>query len=113
MSGTEEKKEEETRGRKAIELDKEQIAKLSSIHCSVDEIALIMNCSRDTIYRNYMDIVEQGRAKGKMGLRRKQWETAAKGNATMLIWLGKQWVNQSDDPQNPEDAKPLPWDDNF
>ena len=48
-----------------------------------------------------------------MGLRRKQWETAAKGNATMLIWLGKQWVNQSDDPQNPEDAKPLPWDDNF
>tara|TARA_R100001463_G_scaffold3271_6_gene13485 strand:- start:3911 stop:4252 length:342 start_codon:yes stop_codon:yes gene_type:complete len=113
MSGTEEKKEEETRGRKAIELDREQIAKLASIHCSVDEIALIMNVSRDTIYRNYMDIVEQGRAKGKMGLRRKQWETAAKGNATMLVWLGKNWLGQTDEPQNPEDAKPLPWDDNF
>lgn len=110
MSG----KKEETRGRKPIELDEEMIGRLASIHCSVDEIALIMGCGRDTIYRNYMEIVEQGRAKGKMGLRRRQWEVAQDGNPTMLVWLGKNWLNQTDQ-QNPDDEnnKPLPWDDSF
>lgn len=110
MSGEEKNKG----GRPKIELDAEMIGRLASIHCSVDEIALIMNCGRDTIYRNYMDVVEEGRAKGKMGLRRRQWEVAQEGNPTLLIWLGKQWLNQSD-AQKPDDEnnKPLPWDDSF
>jgi hypothetical protein len=109
MSGIE---EEQGPGRPKLELDEEQIGRLASIHCSVDEIALIMGCGRDTIYRNYMDVVEQGRARGRMGLRRRQWEVANEGNPTLLIWLGKQWLDQSDVKQtDDEDNKPLPWDD--
>jgi DNA-binding CsgD family transcriptional regulator len=111
MSGNEDSKEA---GRPKLELDEEQIGRLASIHCSVDEIALIMGCGRDTIYRNYMHIVEEGRAKGKMGLRRRQWEVANEGNPTMLVWLGKNWLDQTDAKQvNDEDNKPLPWDDEF
>ena len=111
MSGNE---EENKVGRPKLELDRELIGRLASIHCSVDEIALILNCGRDTIYRHYMDVVEEGRAKGKMGLRRRQWEVANEGNPTMLVWLGKNWLNQTDQQKSDdEDNKPLPWDDSF
>lgn len=107
-------KEDPKMGRPFLKLDEEMIGRLASIHCSVDEIASIMECGRDTIYRNYMHIVEAGRAKGRMGLRRRQWEVANEGNPTLLIWLGKNWLNQTDQVQSDEnDNKPLPWDDNF
>jgi hypothetical protein len=31
-----------------------------------------------------------------MSLRRKQYSTAMEGNATMLVWLGKNWLSQTD-----------------
>ena len=109
-----EQKEEPKMGRPFLELDEEMIGRLASIHCSVDEIASILECGRDTIYRNYMHVVEAGRAKGRMGLRRRQWEVANEGNPTLLIWLGKNWLNQTDQVQGEEDdTKPLPWDDSF
>lgn len=109
MSGDEKKM-----GRPKKELDRDMLGRLASIQCSVDEMALIMGCGRDTIYRHYMDVVEEGRAKGKMGLRRRQWEVAQEGNPTMLVWLGKNWLNQTDaQTVDEEDNKPLPWDDNF
>jgi hypothetical protein len=33
---------------------------------------------------------------GRMSLRRLQWKKAQEGNTTMLIWLGKQYLGQSD-----------------
>jgi hypothetical protein len=46
-----------------------------------------------------------------MRLRRKQIEVAMKGNAVMLIWLGKQILSQSDTPITEEDKNVLPWSD--
>ena len=43
-----------------------------------------------TEYREHM----HGGAKLK--LQQKQFEIAMKGNASLLIWLGKQWLGQSD-----------------
>jgi len=42
---------------------------------------------------------ERGAANGRATLRRKQYELALKGNATMQIWLGKQNLGQTDTPQ--------------
>ena len=42
-------------------------------------------------------------AGGKRSLRRYQFDLA-KTNATMAIWLGKQWLNQTDNPQAEETA---------
>jgi hypothetical protein len=33
---------------------------------------------------------------GKISLRRKQYSIAQEGNVTMLIWLGKNWLGQTD-----------------
>lgn len=114
---TEENKEYEhdiPLGPKLTELDEDQIARLASIQCSVDEIASVMGVGRDVIYKRYMHAVNNGREKGKVSLRRRQWEVAQEGDTRMLIHLGKYWLDQRDDKAvDPDDNKPLPWDDNF
>ena len=83
-------------GRPRINLEPEQVRKLAAIHCTVDEIADVMAVSRDTIYRNYKDQLDMGRAEGKMSLRADQLKAAKNGSGAMLIWLGKQILGQKD-----------------
>lgn len=83
-------------GRRPIELDRDQILRMAACMCTVEEIAYVMGCSKDTIERNYMDALEEGRAKGRASLRRKQYEVAMTGDKAMLIWLGKQLLGQSE-----------------
>ncbi len=95
-------------GRPLIEIDWQQFDKLCSIQCSQREIASWFDCSVDTIDRavkrvhgmNFAEYFEQKRGKGKIALRRKQYETALGGNTTLLIWLGKQYLGQSDKQEN-------------
>ena len=77
-------------------LDLVMIEKLATIHCTMNEIASAMDCSVDTLERRCADIIKKGKDKGKASLRRLQWEGAQKGNPTMLIWLGKQLLGQTD-----------------
>lgn len=76
-------------GRPFLELDEELIEDLASINCSMDEIATIVGCSKRTLQNNYCAVIEKGRARGNMSLKRKMFDLAIKGNATMLIWLSK------------------------
>lgn len=79
-------------------IDAALVEKLASIHCTTPEIAAMCDCSEDTIERRFAGILNKGRAKGRVSLRRLQWETAQKGNVGMQIWLGKQLLNQVDQP---------------
>lgn len=78
------------------DIDPEQVRKLAAIGCTHEEIASVVGCSQDTIARRFLEDVEYGRSQGKSSLRRKQWEMAMNGNVTMLVWLGKQYLGQSD-----------------
>lgn len=98
-------------GRPKIKLDTNLIEDLAGIFCTNREIASIMNCSTDTLVRNYADHIKKGRDRGKSSLRRKQWEKAMDGNTTMLIWLGKNYLNQADQPIDTDNKQPLPWTD--
>jgi hypothetical protein len=74
---------------------------LARVMCTDEEICSILGCSRDILYNPenedlYRQAIEKGKANGKQSLRRKQYEIAMKGNSSMLIWLGKQWLNQTD-----------------
>lgn len=40
--------------------------------------------------------LERGRESGKASLRRLQWKAANAGNTTMLVWMGKQYLSQTD-----------------
>lgn len=83
-------------GRPKLQIDAEQVEKLASIHCTMNEIAAIMGCSVDTLENRFSDVIEKGRDKGKASLRRLQWQTAQSGSAAMQIWLGKQLLGQRD-----------------
>ena len=38
-------------------------------------------------------------------------EKALAGDVRMLIWMGKQYLDQKDSPQDEENTVPLPWDE--
>jgi hypothetical protein len=105
--------EKKKNGRPKKKIDKELVEKLATIHCSVKEIADIVGCHPDTIRNRFSDIIARGKATGKMSVRRKMLETAMTGNATLLIWLSKQWLGMSDSPMNEETNKILPWTDDL
>lgn len=84
------------RGRPRKPVDEKLISDLARIHCTVDEIASIAGVSRDTLDRNYAELIENGKRDGKASLRRVQYKAAVDGNPTMMIWLGKNLLQQSD-----------------
>lgn len=83
-------------GRPRIEIDSEQVRKLAQMHCTTREIAAFFDVSVDTIDRNYAEQINKGRQQGKIRLRDQQLKCAEKGNVAMLIFLGKQYLGQSD-----------------
>lgn len=96
------------RGPKKKIVDSKQIEKLAKIGCSQEEIGYILNISPDTIMRNYADAYKRGYAELKQSLRRKQVQMALKGDKTMLVWLGKQYLGQKERNEiSTEDDKPL------
>lgn len=90
--------------RRRIELDLSELEKLAAMHCTQAEVAGFFGVATKTIQRRlkerrYREAWERGTARGRVSLRRAQFRAAEKGNATMLIWLGKNWLGQSDEPQ--------------
>lgn len=91
-------------GRPTKEIDQSMFEKLCQIFCTEEEIASIFECSIDTINRwckrtygeTFAEIYKKKSAKGKMSLRRWQFESAQKGNVPMQIFLGKNYLGQTD-----------------
>lgn len=90
-------------GRPKKEIDKDTFEKLCGLQCTKDEIASFFNCSEDTIERfckkeygeTFAVVFGKKREVGKISLRRTQWKLAEK-SPTMAIFLGKQYLDQSD-----------------
>lgn len=83
-------------GRPPKEVNPDDVYRLASLYCTVQEIADWCGVSKDTIERRFMDELERGRSMGRVSLRRKQFEMAQSGHVGMLIWLGKQTLGQYD-----------------
>ena len=96
------------------EISAEQFEKLCGLQCTLSEIAGFFDCSEDTIERwcrreyeiSFADAFKKYSASGKMSLRRYQFDLAKK-NATMAIFLGKQYLGQRDTPSDGEMSEPL------
>lgn len=90
--------------RPRIKIDQVSFEKLCSLQCTLAEIAVFFGCSEDTIERwckriyhsGFADVFAQKRNLGKIALRRSQFRLAEK-NATMAIFLGKQYLGQRED----------------
>ena len=82
--------------RPRLQIDPEQIKNLARIGCSGDEIAAVVGCSRDLIYKRFSTSIKEGHEFMKASLRRMQYKAAEGGNVTAQIWLGKQILGQKD-----------------
>ena len=99
-------------GRPTIEIDWPKVDAMCQIQCTGEEIASVLGISYDTLERACKREKEKGCAEyiaekkqgGKASLRRRQWQAAQEGNPTMLIWLGKQYLDQSDRPEGAADV---------
>lgn len=97
-------------GRPRKEIDQKIFENLCGYQCTLEEIAGIFECSPDTIERwckreykeTFAEIYKKHSMKGKMSLRRYQFKLAEK-SAAMAIWLGKQYLGQTDPDKNKED----------
>ena len=92
------------RGRKRAAIDRTEFEKLCELQCTLIEIAAFFGHDTDTIEKwcereygkKFSEVFAEKRCGGKISLRRKQFETALEGSVPMLIFLGKNWLAQSD-----------------
>lgn len=91
-------------GRPPKAIDWKIVDNMCAIQCTCEEIADVIGMSTDTLVRNckkeygltFAEYFKKNSANGKMSLRRKQFSVAMKGSIPMLIWLGKNYLGQSD-----------------
>ncbi len=100
-------------GRKLLNIDPKQVEQFASVGATNVEIAEIMGCDEGTIRKRFSENLTKGRASRKIRLRQAQWKSALgqeeirdnqgniiqqyiPQNVTMLIWLGKNELGQTD-----------------
>lgn len=99
-------------GRPLTVINWKQVDQMCGIRCTGEEQAAILGISYDTLEAackrekkmSFPDYFAQKSANGKMSLRRKQYSQAMEGNTTMLIWLGKNWLGQTDKQEIKQEA---------
>jgi hypothetical protein len=92
-------------GRPQKEINWENFENLCGLQCTSEEMAGFLKIHRETLYdrvkdnygEEYSTIYKRYADQGKCSLRRNQF-VIAKKNATMAIWLGKQYLGQKDLP---------------
>jgi hypothetical protein len=107
-----EPKDPEGDGRPRKEIDEVQVIKLAQLGCTSDEIGDIVGLDGSNIRRRYGSLLKAVKSEAKSAIRRAQPQKAMNGDTTMLIWLGKNWLKQSDSGERlSDDNQVLPWQD--
>jgi len=89
------------RGRTPVHIDLGDLEKLCMLQCTDQELAGWFNVSTRTIEKRrkqpeFSEVMQRGRAKGRISVRRAQMKLLENGNGTMGVWLGKQLLGQRD-----------------
>lgn len=90
-------------GRPRKKIDKENFERLCALQCTKAEVAAFFDCGKATIDRfcqatygtNFENVFAEKRQVGFISLRRAQFRIAER-NAVMAIFLGKNYLGQSD-----------------
>ena len=100
-------------GRPFIEIDLAELEKLCRLNCTVEEVAAFFGVSKRTIeYRiendpQFKELIEQGRANGKLSVRRKQFQHLEDDNVPMAIFLGKVLLGQRETTEQVNEHQPI------
>lgn len=91
-----------TKGAVSVQIDPAELEKLARFGCTQPEMAHWFGMSLSGLEKRIADepklreIIDKGYASLDISLRRRQVQLAEAGNPTMLIWLGKQRLEQRD-----------------
>src|SRR5205814_2550079 len=82
-------------------IDLAELERLSAMQCTDEEVAAWFGVTTRTIERRrrnarFAEVMNRGKAKGRISIRRMQMKLLEQGNATMGVWLGKQLLGQRD-----------------
>ena len=82
-------------------IDMAELERLSAMQCTDEEIAAWFNVSTRTIERRrkvvaFNDVMDRGKAKGRVSLRRSLWKIANAGNPAANIFLSKNLLGYRD-----------------
>tara|TARA_R100001530_G_scaffold121016_1_gene88369 strand:+ start:425 stop:820 length:396 start_codon:yes stop_codon:yes gene_type:complete len=77
----------------------EKVKMLASFGCSYIDIGKYFGCSEGIIRSRFKKEYEQGKEEMKLTLRQLQWKHAQGGNTALLIFLGKNFLGQTDKSQ--------------
>lgn len=80
-------------------VNREKVEMLSSFGCTIMEIAKFFIVDESVIRKDYVEEVRRGKEQMKLRLRQLQWKFAEQGNTSLLIFLGKNYLNQTDKQQ--------------
>lgn len=106
----EKKKKPFHRPLKHIDWDKVDV--MLEAHCPGTEIAAYFAMHYQTFYdrvvkekgMSFTEYQQQKQSKGKNNLRLAQYKKGLKGENQMLIWLGKNWLGQRDEPRQDKEV---------
>lgn len=84
-------------GRPKVKIDLKLVRELASIQCTMSEISAVMEIPLSTLSTrpDFSETYKNGLENGKSSLRRIQFKMAEK-SAAMAIWLGKQYLGQTE-----------------
>lgn len=98
------------RTKKGIRINKRKAAEYLKIGLSVNELAKLYGVDNKTIKRRLSKELQKRENEEKIEFQEKkkrlidkQFEVAMEGNAIMLIWLGKNWLKQTDKVESEND----------
>ena len=85
----------------------EQLAMYGGALCTQQEVADILGITQQSVSEMlqkpaYKEAWERARSVTRYDVRRKQIDSALEGDRTMLIWVGKQVLDQRDSPKEVE-----------
>jgi hypothetical protein len=116
------------RPQKEAKLSEEQIEQAASVGCTDEEIAALAGLSETELKRSFGPLLKNGRANMRDRLRTAQVRKAlgtyyektdddgtihvytSLPDNTMMIWLGKQYLSQSDKVESKDTTDPIDWD---
>lgn len=87
--------------RPQVKIDEAELERLCALQCTDEEIAAWFDVSTKTIERRrkvpvYGEVMDRGKAKGRVSLRRNLWKLANAGNPAANIFLAKNLLGYRD-----------------
>lgn len=97
---------QEGAGRPKKDIDEQMVYRLAQTMLPVESIATVLECTRETLYARFSDVLQKGREDRKQALSSAMWEKALiEKDTKMMIWLSKQHLGYKD--SQPEEAQQI------